>query len=125
METKSILFKKKERLYEEGNMGKWGMTTIPSNKPDKLEGIKVILPKETEDLNRLRIRYGLRNFQLYEEINRNFLRNNRYMGRHLLNYTRVQSNLTSELMMVWVDAQTQALGMTEGRSIQGVDIRAS
>ena len=44
------------------------------------------------------------------------------MGKHILDYTKVQSNLTSELMMVWVDAQTQAIGMKEGRSIQDVQM---
>ena len=35
-DSKASLFRKKERLFEEGNMHKWGLSSIPSSKPDKL-----------------------------------------------------------------------------------------
>lgn len=46
-------------------MAKWGLNSIPSQKPEKAEALKIILPKETEDLNKLRISYGLRNFHMF------------------------------------------------------------
>jgi len=47
-------------------MSKWGLPSVPSQKPDKAEAMKIILPKETQDLSKLRISYGLRNFLMYE-----------------------------------------------------------
>lgn len=35
-----------------------------------------------------------------------------------MKYARIQSQITSELMMVWVDAQTEIMGMQEGKSIK-------
>lgn len=123
-EAKNSTMRKKEKLYEEGNMAKWGLSSIPAKKPEKAEAMKIIMPKDNEDLAKFRIRYGVRNFHLYEELNRHFLKNNIYMGSHMMNYTRTQSNIVSELMMMWVDAQTQAVGMLEGKSIEGAVMRA-
>ena len=33
MEKKKVLLAKKEKLYEEGNMSKWGLTEKLANKP--------------------------------------------------------------------------------------------
>lgn len=82
----------------------------------------MMLPKETDDLSKLRISYGLRNFHMYEEVNRYFTKNSQYMAKLLMKYARIQSQITSQLMMVWVDAQTEIMGMQEGKSIKEVSI---
>jgi hypothetical protein len=46
-------------------MTKWGLSIIPSQKPEKSEALRMILPGETRDLEKLRISYGLRNFQMF------------------------------------------------------------
>ncbi len=43
--TRTHLIKKKQRLFEEGNMAKWEMTSVPSQKPAKNEAFKIMLPK--------------------------------------------------------------------------------
>lgn len=63
--TKNTLLRKKEKLYDEGNMAKWGLPSIPTVKLERAEAIKIILPKETQDLDRLRLSYGLRNFYMF------------------------------------------------------------
>lgn len=120
IQTKNILFKKKQKLYDEGIMSKWGLPSVPSQKPDKAEAMKIILPKETQDLSKLRISYGLRNFLMYEQINRHFTKNDQYLATHLMKYSKIQLQINSELMMVWVDAQTEIMGMQEGKSIKEV-----
>ena len=45
MEKKKVLLAKKEKLYEEGNMSKWGLTEKLANKPGKDEAFQIMLPK--------------------------------------------------------------------------------
>lgn len=103
-------------------MAKWGLASVPAQKPERSEALKMILPKEGQDLDRLRISYGLRNFHMFEELSRHFTKNNQHLAKFLIKYSKIQSQITSELMMVWVDAQTEAMGMQEGKSIKGVSI---
>lgn len=81
----------------------------------------MILPRETDELGKLRLKYGLRNFQTYEECSRHFTKNSMHLAKNLMKYVKFQSHITSELMMVWVDAQTRVLAMEEGKSIQNVE----
>jgi len=37
-----------------------------------------------------------------------------------MKYSKIQLQINSELMMVWVDAQTEIMGMQEGKSIKEV-----
>lgn len=76
-------------------MSKWGLASVPSQKPEKTEAIKIILPGESRDLERLRVSYGLRNFQMFEEINRHFTKNNQYLAKFLIKYAKTQSQIAS------------------------------
>ena len=103
-------------------MAKWGMPKTPLEKPSKMEAIKQILPKETDELGRVRVKYALRNSQTYEECKRHFNYNSPYLSKHIMKYVKIQSQITSELMMLWVDEQTRVLSMEEGKSLQDVEI---
>ena len=55
----------------------------------------MILPKETDELGKLRVKYGLRNFQTYEECSRHFTKNNVYLAKSLMKYVKFQSHIVS------------------------------
>ena len=44
-----------------------------------------------------------------------------HLSKNLMKYIKFNSQLTSESMMLWVDAQTRALAMGEGKSIEDVE----
>jgi hypothetical protein len=61
------LLRKKERLYSENKMEKWGLEVKISIKNNKEEAFSVMLPKETKKMLRLRETFGMYNFSIDEE----------------------------------------------------------
>ncbi len=48
--SKINLQKKKDKLYSDGKMDKWGLEVKLAVKPSKDEAMKIMLPKETREL---------------------------------------------------------------------------
>jgi hypothetical protein len=68
----------------------------------------------------MRINYGIQNSEMYQEMNRYFMRSNQETGKFLMKYAKIQSQITSEQMMIWADIQAETMGMQEGKSIKEV-----
>jgi hypothetical protein len=113
---KNALLRKKEKLFQEGNVSKWELESN-INKSNKTEAIAAMLPKESKKLARVRGIYGLYNFEMYEEIQRYFSTKNVQQGQRLQQCCKNETRMCSEMMMIWVDAETNILGMRENKSV--------
>ncbi len=76
-----------------------------------------MLPKETRKLSKIRDVYGLYNHEMYEETFRYFTTKNIQLANRLQNCCRSETRLCTEMMMIWVDAQTNIIGINENKSI--------
>ena len=79
--------------------------------------MKAMLPKETAKLAKIRDVYGLYNAEMYEEISRYFATKNAQLANRLETCCRTETRLCTEMMMIWVDAQTNIIGINENKSI--------
>jgi len=68
----------------------------------------------------MREKYALYNFQMYEELNRFYTSKNFHIGRYLQEYCRHETKISSEMMMIWVDMETNVMAMRENKFIQRV-----
>jgi hypothetical protein len=71
-------------------------------------------------VGKMRMNYGIQNSEMYEEMNRYFSKINQETGKFLMKYAKIQSQITSEQMMIWADIQAETMGMQEGKSIKEV-----
>ena len=54
---------------------------------------------------------------MFDEIQRYFRAKNKEHGGRLMQYCRNQTRLCSEMMMIWVDAETNIMGMQENKFV--------
>lgn len=54
---------------------------------------------------------------MYEEINRYFTTKNTQLGNKLQQSCKNETRLYSEIMMIWVDAETNIMGLKENKAI--------
>lgn len=89
---KAKLKRTKEKLLEDRNYSKWGMTTLQterltSNKEasfDRNELLGMMLPKESEQEIQLKEMYALMNFHVYEELSRFSHHNPKFLSGTLM-----------------------------------------
>ena len=54
---------------------------------------------------------------MHEEISRYFATKNAQLANRLETCCRTETRLCTEMMMIWVDAQTNIIGINENKSI--------
>jgi hypothetical protein len=94
------LLRKKERLYSEGKIQKWGLEVKISVKPNKEEAFSVILPKETKEMLALRETFGMYSFSIYEECLRHSQSTNKSMANYLREFLDDQFKISSTTTMI-------------------------
>jgi hypothetical protein len=110
LEQKNSLAKKKEKLFAEGQVEKWELER-KIDKSNRAEAMGAMLPRDTKKLAKVRDIYGLFNNEMHEEIVRYFSSKNQQLGAKLQKSCKNETRLCSEMMMIWVDAETNIITM--------------
>ena len=117
-EAKASLGRKKSKMWDEGHPEKWETDGNKFDRKDKTAAMDAMLPKETRKLAKMRDVYALYSTAIGGELERYYRCKNKELGEQFVQWCHQETRLCSEMMMLWVDAETNLMSMAENKAVR-------